>query len=206
MVSAARIDSVPCQVCQKRRGFAWATADEVEAGYGSIHDTHYFVWLKALPAGFNEGPICDPCLDQLIEDCALEAYRSDRSGPAPNPTEAAAAAAYQLGAKRLAQTLSLPVNDRGEIVSATFNPFSKSDPAESPRVVLLWKRVAGLAGHGGGDEDPYASGALHALIQVAIGTPFDSLTRAEKAKLWARDRTERREQDANGILLDLETI
>lgn len=195
----------PCQSCKLRRGFAWGAFDEIDAGFNSVHDTLHFVWLEAAPTSFVEGAICDECINRLVQEGHLEAYYSDQSGPLPNLSNSAAAAAYQLGAKHMLETLRLPVDALGEVSATTARPGGT--PWDSPRrrAVPLGVLVARLARPAADDKNPHTSGALAALALSAIGTPSDSLDWAKKAKLWARERSERLEREQQEpALLELE--
>jgi len=84
-----------CMQCHATEGFSDASAEGVDSGYGSRHDTSSFVWLRQRSAA--HGVLCDQCLDRLVESGDLAKY-ADRRGPLAHLPDTVLGAVFVLGA------------------------------------------------------------------------------------------------------------
>lgn len=146
---------------------------------------------------------------KLEREGGIEAYYSDMSGPRAELSEAAAAVAYELGARRMRAILDLPIDEQGSVSldALAALPFSLRQRRRR-RPVLLWELVAAYAGRTDSDADIEGIGRRHALAKAAIGMPLDADI-IQQAKAWVRQSAgiKTREREAADVFLhEIETL
>ena len=91
---------------------AFVTEDEIEATYGSRHDTRHFVRLDRRPGEVGPegvGFVSDDHIDALLAGQRIAFTYSDKGGPVGENREGVKAA-FLLGADRMSRVLALAVD------------------------------------------------------------------------------------------------
>ncbi|SIS92390.1 hypothetical protein [Phaeovulum vinaykumarii] len=185
---------------------AFVTEDEIDATFGSRHDTRHFVWLDRKPGEIGPeglGFVSDDYIDTLLAGHRIAFTFSDRAGP-PGDNREGVKAAFLLGADRMRRVLALPV-DANKCVSAdaiAALPLGLRGHLETrtlPALVPLARLVERMIPLGATIEDGEARGRLVVLSRIATGMSLDGLDdEAERFAIWAADHAAREDQ-ANEI-------
>lgn len=180
---------------------AFATEDEIEATYGSRHDTHNFVWLDRKPG--ETGPegvgfISDDHIDVLLAAHRIAFAYSDKGGPHGENHEGVKAA-FLLGADRMSRVLALPV-DAEKCVSADaidslpLGLRVRIEGLALPAPIPLARLIEKMIPLGATIEDGEARGRLVVLSRVAVGADLtDMEDEAERFAAWIADHDAREE-------------
>nr|WP_168550539.1 hypothetical protein [Paracoccus aminophilus] len=180
---------------------AFVTEDEIEATYGSRHDSRHFIWLDRKPGEIGPegvGYICDDQIDMLLAGHRIAFTHSEMGGP-PGENRDGIAAAFLLGADRMSRVLALPVDAQkcvpaSAIASLSLGLRVRLEPLAAVAPAPLARLVEKMIPLGATIEDGEARGRLVTLSRAATGTDMTDLQdEAERFAAWAADRAAREE-------------
>lgn len=181
---------------------AFVTEDEIEATYGSRHDTRHFVWLDRKPGEVGPegvGFVSDDHIDVLLAGHRIAFTYSDKGGPVGENHEGVKAA-FLLGADRMSRVLALAVDAQKRVPADAIDALPlglrvRIERLGLPPPISLARLVEKMIPLGATVEDGEARGRLVVLSKVAAGADLtDMEDEAERFAAWVADRVGR--QDA----------
>lgn len=185
---------------------AFVTEDEIEATYGSRHDSRHFVWLDRKPGEIGPegvGFISDDQIDMLLAGHRIAFTYSEKGGPLGEKRDGIAAA-FLLGADRMSRVLALPVDAQNRVPASAIDSLPLGlrvhlEPLAATAPASLARLVEKMIPLGATIEDGEARGRIVTLSRVATGAALTDLhDEAERFAEWAAYR-EAREDAAEEI-------
>lgn len=181
---------------------AFVTEDEIEAAFGSRHDTRHFVWLDKAAgeaAHHGVGYVSDDHIDVLLAQRRIAWPYSDPDGPAGDNREGVTAA-FLLGVRRMSLILGLPADAHKRVLPDAIDALplvlrASIEHLALPSPVPLARLVEVMLPLGASVEDAEARGRLAALSRIAVGENLRGIEHeAERFAAWAAGRAERQKR------------
>lgn len=195
-------DPGTCVFTEESGCHAFATEDEIEATYGSRHDTNHFAWIGSPPG--LVGFVSDDHIDALLAERRIAYTFSEMNGPAGIDREGARAG-FLLGAARMIAVLGLPVDEANRILPHAMASLPLAvrvwvNHLALPSPIPLVRLVEASIPLGATVENPEAQGRFAVLSRAAVGTDLDDIEEeAERCAARIVDRVARKDRTDEAI-------